>query len=218
MFCVWVFCRDTFRDDLLTILQNSRSDFVYDLVENMKPTPGANSKSAKRRPTVSSQFRTSLTSLMTTLSQAHPYFVRCIKPNGSKLPDKFDPKLVLDQLRYSGMLETVRIRRAGFPVRILYADFAFSYKVLMRGKPISGNPEQDGSLLLDEIDPTRKKWKLGKTKMFLKDELEILLDKRRDKELREVAKVIKRCIIGYLARKRFLEKRAAIMLIQKVYK
>ena len=54
--------------------------------------------------------------------------------------------------------------------------------------------------------------------MFLKDELEILLDKRRDKELREVAKVIKRCIIGYLARKRFLEKRAAIMLIQKVYK
>ena len=54
--------------------------------------------------------------------------------------------------------------------------------------------------------------------IFLKDELEIFLDKRRDKELREVAKVIKRCIIGYLARKRFLEKRAAIMLIQKVYK
>ena len=34
-----------------------RSDFVYDLVEHLKPTPGANSKSAKRRPTVSSQFR-----------------------------------------------------------------------------------------------------------------------------------------------------------------
>ena len=42
-----------------------------------------------------------------------------------QMADKFDPKLVLDQLRYSGMLETVRIRRAGFPVRILYADFAF---------------------------------------------------------------------------------------------
>lgn len=42
-----------------------------------------------------------------------------------KMPDKFDSKLVLDQLRYSGMLETVKIRRAGFPVRILYADFAF---------------------------------------------------------------------------------------------
>ena len=40
-------------------------------------------------------------------------------------PEKFDRKLVLDQLRYSGMLETVRIRRAGFPVRILYPEFAF---------------------------------------------------------------------------------------------
>lgn len=40
-----------------------------------------------------------------------------------------------------------------------------SYKVLLRGKPISGDPKQDGSLLLDEIEPTRKKWKLGKTKV-----------------------------------------------------
>lgn len=54
--------------------------------------------------------------------------------------------------------------------------------------------------------------------IFMKDELEILLDKRRDKELREVAKVIKRCIVTYLTRKRFLEKRAAIIIIQKVYK
>ncbi|XP_046839992.1 unconventional myosin-X-like isoform X2 [Xenia sp. Carnegie-2017] len=210
--------RDTFRDDLLNLLQNSRSDFVYDLFEHMKPTPGANSKSSKRRPTVGSQFRTSLTSLMTTLSQAHPYFVRCIKPNGSKMAEKFDPKIVLDQLRYSGMLETVRIRRAGFPVRIVYADFAFSYKVLLRGKAISGDPMEDGALLLDEIEPTRKRWKIGKTKMFLKDELEVLLDKMRDKALKEVAKVIKRCIVGYLARKRFLKQRAAILLIQKVYR
>lgn len=43
------------------------------------------------------------------------------------MAEKFDPKIVLDQLRYSGMLETVRIRRAGFPVRIVYADFAFRY-------------------------------------------------------------------------------------------
>ena len=40
-----------------------------------------------------------------------------------------------------------------------------SYKVLLRGKPVSGDPKQDGSLLLDEIEPTRKKWKLGKTKV-----------------------------------------------------
>ena len=36
----------------------------------------------------------------------------------------FENKLVLDQLRYSGMLETIRIRRAGFPVRLKFSVFA----------------------------------------------------------------------------------------------
>ena len=37
---------------------------------------------------------------------------------------KFENQLVLDQLRYSGMLETIRIRRAGFPVRLKFEAFA----------------------------------------------------------------------------------------------
>ena len=45
----------------------------------------------------------------------------------SQLPQSFNPKLVLSQLRYSGMLETVKIRRAGFPVRRTYEDFLFRY-------------------------------------------------------------------------------------------
>ena len=49
----------------------------------------------------------------------------------------------------------------------IYVRSFFSYKVLLRGKPVSGDPRQDGSLLLDEIEPTRKKWKLGKTKVNL---------------------------------------------------
>ena len=31
----------------------------------------------------------------------------------------------MNQLKYSGMMETVRIRRAGYPVRRLYDDFVF---------------------------------------------------------------------------------------------
>ena len=36
---------------------------------------------------------------------------------------QFDPDVVLNQLRYSGMLETVKIRKAGFPVRRTFKDF-----------------------------------------------------------------------------------------------
>lgn len=40
-----------------------------------------------------------------------------------QMPDHFDQTVVLNQLRYSGMLETVKIRRTGFPVRRSFQDF-----------------------------------------------------------------------------------------------
>ena len=46
----------------------------------------------------------SLHSLMTMLGQANPYFVRCIKPNVEKKPDRFLPQVVLNQLKYSGKI------------------------------------------------------------------------------------------------------------------
>jgi myosin X len=62
---------------------------------------------------------------MQLLGSAHPYFVRCLKPNMQKTANNFQPPVVLNQLRYSGMMETVRIRRAGFPVRRTFEDFIF---------------------------------------------------------------------------------------------
>lgn len=39
------------------------------------------------------------------------------------MPDQFDQAVVVNQLRYSGMLETVRIRKAGYAVRRPFQDF-----------------------------------------------------------------------------------------------
>ncbi|KAK7945364.1 hypothetical protein WMY93_001092 [Mugilogobius chulae] len=91
--------RDTFRDDILNLLRESRLDFVYDLFEHVlsrNKQDTLKSSTKHRRPTVSSQF---------------------------KMPDQFDQALVLNQLRYSGMLETVKIRRTGFPVRRPFHEF-----------------------------------------------------------------------------------------------
>jgi myosin heavy subunit len=41
----------------------------------------------------------SLAVLMEKMFVASPHFVRCIKPNGSKLPDQVDNKIVMDQVR-----------------------------------------------------------------------------------------------------------------------
>lgn len=54
---------------------------------------------------------------MKTLEACQPFFVRCIKPNESKSPLLIERELCVRQLRYSGMMETIRIRRAGYPIR-----------------------------------------------------------------------------------------------------
>uniref|UniRef100_A0A4W5LTF5 Myosin motor domain-containing protein n=1 Tax=Hucho hucho TaxID=62062 RepID=A0A4W5LTF5_9TELE len=65
-----------------------RLDFIYDLFERVGSRNGEETMkmgTARRKPTVSSQFRDSLHSLMNTLSASNPFFVRCIKPNMDKV-------------------------------------------------------------------------------------------------------------------------------------
>ena len=121
--------RDTFREDLATLLQESSNDFVYDLFEYLSKTSGNSKSTSRKKATVSYQFKDSLTSLMQTLGSASPFFVRCLKPNMKKVPDSFDSQVMLNQLRYSGMLETVKIRRSGYPVRREFKEFLFRFKV-----------------------------------------------------------------------------------------
>ncbi|KAM4556029.1 unconventional myosin-X [Fundulus diaphanus] len=213
--------RDTFRDDILNMLRESRLDFVYDLFDhvlsrNKQDTLKGSTK--HRRPTVSSQFKDSLHSLMATLSTSNPYFIRCIKPNTHKMPDHFDQTVVLNQLRYSGMLETVKIRRTGFPVRRSFQDFCSRYKVLMRG--VLGPDDHRGRCqqLLHLYDSSAADWQLGKTKVFLRESLEHRLEKQREVEVLKAAMIIQAHVMGYMARKQYRRLLQCIVVIQKNYR
>lgn len=47
----------------------------------------------------------------------------------------FDRGLCCRQLRYSGMMETIRIRRAGYPIRHSFPEFVERYRFLIPGVP-----------------------------------------------------------------------------------
>ncbi|EDQ85639.1 uncharacterized protein MONBRDRAFT_34161 [Monosiga brevicollis MX1] len=89
--------------------------------------PGAGKKTMnttnKRALTVSGQFRNSLFLLVEKMTACSPHFVRCIKPSKTKNANFFDPSYVMAQLKYTGMLETTRIRREGYSFRPSFEEF-----------------------------------------------------------------------------------------------
>ncbi|KAG7330718.1 hypothetical protein KOW79_004687 [Hemibagrus wyckioides] len=214
--------RDTFRDDILNMLKDSKLDFIYDLFECVGSRNGDDTfkmGTNRRKPTVSSQFRDSLHALMATLSASNPFFVRCIKPNMDKHANTFDPEVVLNQLRYSGMLETVKIRRAGFPVRRTFSDFLHRYCVLLRAKRITdGEAWRKCHDLLTVFDKSKKEWQLGKTKVFVKEVLEQKLERERDEVRRKAGMLIRAHILSYVARKQYRKIRSSVIIIQKNYR
>ncbi|XP_030066757.1 unconventional myosin-X-like [Microcaecilia unicolor] len=213
--------RDTFREDILNMLKDSRLDFIYDLFEKVssrKSEEMMKMGTQRRNPTVSSQFRDSLQSLMTLLSTSNPFFIRCIKPNLKKAPNSFDPEIVQNQLKYSGILETVNIRRAGFPVRRLFQDFFIRYKMLMKNQSSPKELSLCCATLLQSCDNSNQEWRLGRTKVFLKEALEKKLEKARAAELQKAAQLIQAHILGYMARKSYRKMLVSVVTIQKNYR
>uniref|UniRef100_A0A8C3CNT6 Myosin VIIA n=1 Tax=Cairina moschata TaxID=8855 RepID=A0A8C3CNT6_CAIMO len=161
--------RDTLHGDIIQLVHSSKNKFIKqifqaDVAMVMQAEGGRRSlftgrKTRKRSPTLSSQFKRSLELLMRTLSVCQPFFVRCIKPNEYKKPMLFDRELCVRQLRYSGMMETIRIRRAGYPIRYTFVEFVDRYRVLMPGV----KPRIAEAVLGKDDD-----WQIGKTKIFLK--------------------------------------------------
>ncbi len=116
-----------------------------------------------------SQFKGSLGTLYTTLSSTNPHYVRCIKPNAESRPQLFDRKMVEEQLRSAGMMETIRIRKAGFPNCRLYQDFCDRFLVIDPSHMVPGDAKQSTQSLLTALHLAKDQWTCGNTKVFLKD-------------------------------------------------
>ncbi|PIO24944.1 hypothetical protein AB205_0164380, partial [Aquarana catesbeiana] len=75
----------------------------------------------------------------------------------------FDEALVLQQLRYTGMLETVRIRRSGYSAKYPYQEFKDQFQVLLPKS--SPDLKTDITSLLHRLYFDPHNYQLGKTKV-----------------------------------------------------
>ncbi|KAM7085088.1 unconventional myosin-VIIa isoform 1-T1 [Molossus nigricans] len=207
--------RDTLHGDIIQLVHSSRNKFIKQIFQ-ADVAMGAETR--KRSPTLSSQFKRSLELLMRTLGACQPFFVRCIKPNEFKKPMLFDRHLCVRQLRYSGMMETIRIRRAGYPIRYSFLEFVERYRVLLPGvKPAYKQDDLRGTCqrMAEAVLGAHDDWQIGKTKIFLKDHHDMLLEVERDKAITDRVILLQKVIRGFKDRSHFLKLKNAATLIQR---
>ncbi|KAM6931438.1 unconventional myosin-Ih [Xenentodon cancila] len=125
----------------------------------------------KKRPeTVATQFKSSLLKLTEMLMAKEAWYIRCLKSNESKQPGQFDEALIRHQVKYLGLMEHLRVRRAGFAYRRKYDVFLKRYKPLCpatwphwRGVPADGV-----EVLVQHLGYLPDEYKMGRTKIFIR--------------------------------------------------
>ena len=181
--------RDTLKDAFKMLFRASADPLVATLLP--EPSEGAT------KFTVGGFFKSQLRDLMELINSTNPHWIRCVKPHPAKKPLHFDGVTTLNQLRSSGVLGTVQIRKAGYPIRLKHADFCKRYKIVARGLDgvdFSNHP-QVCTGVLKNAGFEMQKAQVGKTRVFLKSEAYQQLELLKKQKLQVFAKT---AVVGAL--------------------
>jgi len=234
--------RDTLFVDLLNTMITSQSSLIKALFKDVQSDTDAQSGGAKKQVrSVAGFFRSQLTDLTGILSSTYAHYVRCIKPNMAQAADNYDEDMVLAQLRYAGMMETIKIRRNGYPIRYPHDEFWKRYRMLAPEAALSGTNYRKAC---DDMLPRVKTddpddWQNGLTKVFLRERMYAFLEDKRSYLLsfsaikcqafwrmamvrgyfldkKDACKIFQKEMRGYLARNHWTKLRNGSILLQSI--
>lgn len=195
--------------DVMGITDKNKDQLQKDLVELIGTTtnpflstifPDAVDKDSKKRPpTAGDRIIKSANELVETLSKAQPSYIRTIKPNQTKSPNDYDDAQVLHQVKYLGLQENVRIRRAGFAYRQYFDKFVERFYLLSPRCSYAGDYTWQGEtldavkMILVDASIPEKEYQLGVTQVFIKTpETLFALEHMRDRYWYNMAARIQR--------------------------
>ncbi|XP_066902706.1 unconventional myosin-Ib isoform X2 [Halyomorpha halys] len=203
--------------DLLHAMYNC----AHPLLKFLFPEGNPKRATSKRPPTVGSQFKVALGGLVRNIVSKRAHYIRCIKPNELKQPRIFEMGLVQHQVRYLGLLETVRVRRCGFCHRQTYTAFLERYKMLSlhtwpnwQSAPVEGV-----SYLLRDLPIPSGEFAFGRTKLFIRSPRSVFeLEEFRRERLEDLATLMQKTWRGYRERKVFLKKKESQIIIASAWR
>ncbi|XP_034286414.1 unconventional myosin-Ig isoform X1 [Pantherophis guttatus] len=209
--------KDTLFQDFKRLLYNSADP----ILQEMWPEGKQSITEVTKRPlTAATLFKNSIVALVDNLASKEPYYVRCIKPNDQKSPFLFDEERCRHQVSYLGLLENVRVRRAGFAYRQPYHRFLLRYKMTCEYTWPNHLMPSDGAATqaLIEQHCFQDDVAYGETKIFIRTPRTLFsLEQERANLIPIIVLLLQKVWRGALARKRCRYLRA-IYTIMSYYK
>jgi myosin-1 len=192
--------KDQLLKDLLNLVGSSSNDFLHVLFPNQ-----VNQDDKRRPPTAGDKIKASANDLVTTLMKCQPSYIRTIKPNENKSPTEYNGGNVMHQIKYLGLQENVRIRRAGFAYRQTFDKFVERFYLLSKHTSYAGDytwtgdAESGARQILKDTGIPAEEYQMGVTKAFIKTpETLFALEHMRDRYWHNMAIRIQRAWRNYL--------------------
>ncbi|XP_032822057.1 unconventional myosin-Id isoform X1 [Petromyzon marinus] len=195
--------KDTLFQDFKRLMYNSTNH----VLKEMWPEGKLSITEVTKRPlTAATLFKNSMIALVEKLASKEPYYVRCVKPNEIKSPVQFNQERCLHQVGYLGLLENVRVRRAGFANRQLYTRFVQRYKMTCAFTwPNHMLPsDRDAAEKIVEQHGLQKDVAYGRTKIFIRTPRSLfMLEEARTAMIPRLVIFLQKLWRGALARLRY---------------
>uniref|UniRef100_A0A8C6M1D7 Myosin ID n=1 Tax=Nothobranchius furzeri TaxID=105023 RepID=A0A8C6M1D7_NOTFU len=206
--------KDTLFQDFKRLLYNSSNP----VLKGMWPEGKLRITEVTKRPlTAATLFKNSMILLVENLASKEPYYVRCIKPNDVKSPLLFEHERCRHQVEYLGLLENVRVRRAGFAYRQTYPRFLQRYKMISEFTWPNHDLPSDKEAVKKLLQGCRFDHDVayGKTKVFIRTPRTLFsLEEQRAEMVQRIILFLQKVWRGALARRRYRRMRAALIILQ----
>ncbi|XP_036896933.1 unconventional myosin-Ig isoform X2 [Sturnira hondurensis] len=206
--------RDALFQDFKRLLYNSSDPTL----RAMWPDGQQDITEVTKRPlTAGTLFKNSMVALVENLASKEPFYVRCIKPNEDKVAARLDEGHCRHQVAYLGLLENVRVRRAGFASRQPYPRFLLRYKMTCEytwPNHLLGSDRAAVSALLEQHG-LQEDVAFGHTKIFIRSPRTLVtLEQSRARLIPIIVLLLQKAWRGTLARWRCRRLRAVYTIMR----
>lgn len=195
--------KDVISADVVKFLEKST---VWKMFHHGKNSGGDGNGGGKKKRTVCGHFTDQLNGLIGTVRETKLHYIRCLKPNDEDKSDYLTPVRFIDQLKYCGVLEAVKVARAGYAIRYKHNEFVNRYScLLIADNSWSKSLEKCFETLCVKYLPecSETTYQIGSSKIFIKKNVYDDIEVKRKNACNVVATKIRAIYLGWECWKRY---------------